>query len=72
MLRVWCKSGCGAATSYPGSDIRSTPTAIPAGPAASGLPVGVQLIGPLNGDAKTLALAQAIEENVRGFSPPPL
>jgi amidase len=47
-------------------------TAIPAGPAASGLPVGVQLIGPLNGDAKTLALAQAIEENVRGFSPPEL
>ncbi len=45
-------------------------TAIPAGPAASGLPVGVQLIGPLNGDAKCLALAQAIEENVRGFTPP--
>jgi amidase len=47
-------------------------TAIPAGPAASGLPVGVQLIGPLNGDGKTLALAQAIEENVRGFTPPPM
>ncbi|HEY0435271.1 MAG TPA: amidase family protein [Phenylobacterium sp.] len=46
-------------------------TAIPAGPAASGLPVGVQLIGPHNGDAKTLALAQAIEENIRGFLPPP-
>jgi amidase len=46
-------------------------TAIPAGPAASGLPVGAQLIGPLNGDGKTLALAQAIEENVRGFEPPP-
>jgi amidase len=45
-------------------------TAVPAGPAASGLPVGVQLIGPLNGDAKCLALAQAIEENVRGFTPP--
>jgi amidase len=45
-------------------------TAIPAGPAASGLPVGVQLIGPLNGDAKTLALAQAIEENIRGFTAP--
>ena len=45
-------------------------TAIPAGPAACGLPVGVQLIGPLNGDSKTLALAQAIEENVRGFTAP--
>ena len=45
-------------------------TAIPAGPAASGLPVGVQLIGPLNGDARLLALAQAIEENIRGFTAP--
>ena len=45
-------------------------TAIPAGPAASGLPVGVQLIGPLHGDARMLALAQAIEENVRGFIAP--
>jgi len=45
-------------------------TAIPAGPATSGLPVGVQLIGALNGDAKMLALAQAIEENIRGFAPP--
>jgi amidase len=45
-------------------------TAVPAGPAASGLPVGAQLIGPLNGDAKTLALAQAIEENIRGFIAP--
>ena len=46
-------------------------TAIPVGLAADGLPVGAQLIGPLNGDGKTLALAQAIEENVRGFAPPP-
>jgi amidase len=45
-------------------------TAIPAGIAADGLPVGVQLIGPLGGDAKMLALAQAIEENVRAFTPP--
>jgi amidase len=45
-------------------------TAIPAGPTAAGLPVGVQLIGPLKGDAKTLGLAQAIEEHVRGFTAP--
>ena len=45
-------------------------TAIPAGPTASGLPVGVQLIGPLSGDARMLALAQAIQENVRGFIAP--
>ncbi|HEY8002712.1 MAG TPA: amidase family protein, partial [Phenylobacterium sp.] len=47
-------------------------TAIPAGLASDGLPVGAQLIGPLNGDARMLALAQAIEENVRGFTPPEL
>ena len=45
-------------------------TAIPAGLAASGLPVGVQLIGPLNDDASTLALAQAIEDEVGGFVAP--
>jgi amidase len=45
-------------------------TAIPVGPAASGLPVGAQLIGPRHGDAKTLALAQAFDEHVRGFTVP--
>jgi amidase len=45
-------------------------TAIPIGPAQSGLPVSAQLIGPLNGDAKTLALAQAIDETLRGFVAP--
>jgi amidase len=47
-------------------------TAIPVGPSASGLPVGAQLIGPLYGDGKTLALAQAIDENIRGFAAPPI
>ncbi len=46
-------------------------TAVPAGLTASGLPVGAQLIGPHGGDSKTLAIAQAIDENVRGFEPPP-
>jgi len=46
-------------------------TAIPIGRAANGLPVGAQLIGALNNDSRTLALAQAIEENVRGFEAPP-
>jgi amidase len=46
-------------------------TAIPAGRTAAGLPVGVQLIGPQAGDARTLAVAQAIDENVRGFEAPP-
>ena len=45
-------------------------TAVPAGRAPSGLPVGAQLIGPIGGDARTLAIAQAIDEAVRGFVPP--
>ncbi|HEV2532398.1 amidase family protein [Phenylobacterium sp.] len=45
-------------------------TAIPAGRTAAGLPVGAQLIGPVGGDARTLALAQAIDENLRGFAAP--
>lgn len=47
-------------------------TAIPAGRTAAGLPVGAQLIGPMRGDARTLALAQAIDEDVRGFVAPEL
>lgn len=47
-------------------------TTVPAGLAASGMPVGVQLIGPPGGDARTLAIAQAIDENVRGFVAPAL
>ena len=46
-------------------------TAIPAGLAADGLPVGVQIIGPRGGDARTLAVAQAIEDELGGFVPPP-
>jgi len=46
-------------------------TTVPAGLSASGLPVGVQLIGPPGGDARTLDVAQAIDESVRGFEAPP-
>lgn len=45
-------------------------TTVPAGLTAAGLPVGVQIIGPHGGDTKTLAVAQAIDENIRGFTPP--
>jgi len=50
--------------------LRLPATAVPAGRAVSGLPVGVQLIGPPGGDSRTLAIAQAIDENVRGFVAP--
>ncbi|MAK83432.1 amidase family protein [Phenylobacterium sp.] len=46
-------------------------TTLPAGIAADGLPVGAQLIGGHGTDARLLSLAQAIDENVRGFTPPP-
>ena len=46
-------------------------TAVPAGQTPSGLPVGAQLIGPVGGDARTLALAQAIDEDIGGFVAPP-
>ncbi len=46
-------------------------TAIPAGLDESGMPVGVQLIGPRGGDARLLAVARGIEEQLGGFIPPP-
>jgi amidase len=47
-------------------------TAVPAGLGHQGLPVGVQIIGPRGGDSKTLAVAQAIEEQLGGFRAPVL
>ncbi|KRB41656.1 amidase family protein [Phenylobacterium sp. Root700] len=47
-------------------------TTIPAGLAASGLPVGVQIIGPHGADSRTLAIAQAIDERLGGFIAPPM
>ncbi|HEY0649416.1 amidase family protein [Phenylobacterium sp.] len=56
----------------PATALHLPATAIPAGLTASGLPVGAQLIGPIAGDGRTLAIAQAIDENVRGFVAPEL
>lgn len=47
-------------------------TTVPAGLSAGGLPVGMQIIGPHGADSRTLAIAQAIDENFTGFRPPPL
>lgn len=46
-------------------------TVAPAGQTASGLPVGVQIIGPHSGDYTCLHFARLLEERYRAFVPPP-
>lgn len=43
--------------------------AVPAG-RASGMPVGVQIVGPLNGEDRLFDFAAAVEESLGGFAPP--
>ena len=45
-------------------------TAIPAGRSNDGLPVGVQLIGPMFEDRTTLRLAELLEQRIGGFQAP--
>jgi len=45
-------------------------TAVPTGPSAEGLPVGVQLIGPMYEDRTPLRLAELLEERLGGFRAP--
>lgn len=45
-------------------------TAVPAGRSAGGLPVGVQLIGPLFEDRTPLRLAELLEQRIGGFRAP--
>jgi amidase len=44
--------------------------AVPAGRSGNGMPVGVQIVGPLNGEARLFDLAGAVEEGSGGFTPP--
>ncbi|OBB97544.1 amidase [Mycolicibacterium peregrinum] len=46
-------------------------TAVPAGRSAEGLPVGVQLIGPMFEDRTPLRLAELLEQQIGGFQAPP-
>lgn len=46
-------------------------TAMPTGPGSSGLPVGVQIIGPYLEDRTPLAFAQLAEREFGGYRPPP-
>jgi amidase len=45
-------------------------TAVPAGRSPEGLPVGVQLIGPMSEDRTPLRLAELLEEKIGGFEAP--
>ncbi|MGI5126630.1 amidase [Pseudonocardia sp. CA-107938] len=45
-------------------------TAIPTGPSPDGLPVGVQLVGPMYEDRTPLRLAELLEERIGGFQAP--
>ncbi|MFD6353217.1 amidase [Nocardia tengchongensis] len=45
-------------------------TAIPAGRSPEGLPVGVQLVGPMFEDRTPLRLAELLEQKIGGFQPP--
>ncbi|WP_433560472.1 amidase family protein [Nocardia sp. CA-151230] len=45
-------------------------TVIPAGRSPEGLPVGVQLIGPMFEDRTVLRLAELLEQVIGGFEPP--
>jgi len=46
-------------------------TVVPVGRTASGLPVGIQIVGPYLEDRTTLAVGRSIEELLGGFVPPP-
>ncbi|MDF0531407.1 amidase [Tsukamurella sp. 8F] len=45
-------------------------TAVPAGRTSEGLPVGVQLVGPMFSDHTVLRLAELLEREIGGFVPP--
>jgi amidase len=46
-------------------------TVAPAGLTPSGLPSGVQIVGPQYGDLTCIAFAKLLEKEFAGFQPPP-
>ena len=46
-------------------------SAAPIGETADGLPVGVQIVGPQYGDYSCIQFAKLLEQEYRGFVPPP-
>jgi len=56
--------------SYPFNMTRQPAASIPCGLTSSGLPVGLQIVGPLHGDAKVLRAARAFETTQPARRPP--
>jgi len=53
-------------------NVRLPGTAVPIERSASGLPIGVQIIGPYLEDRTTIAFAEPLEREFGGFVPAPL
>jgi len=58
--------------SYPFNLTGQPAISLPVGRTAAGLPVGLQLVGPVGGDAPLLSAAGALEADLGGFPAPPL
>jgi amidase len=56
----------------PATFLHAPSLAVPAGRSPTGLPVGVQIVGPWNGEDRLFDIAGAIEDELGGFAPPPL
>ncbi|MBL7099754.1 MAG: amidase [Alphaproteobacteria bacterium] len=56
----------------PATALHAPALAVPAGQAAAGLPVGVQVVGPWHGEDRLFDFAAAIEDGLGGFKRPPL
>ena len=55
----------------PASTFGLPATAIPVSRSPTGLPIGVQIIGPYLEDPTTIAFAELLEREIGGFVPPP-
>ena len=62
-------------TSWSGPGVATTPglpaTAAPIDRSDTGLPIGVQIVGPYLEDRTTIAFAELMEREFGGFAPPP-
>jgi amidase len=56
----------------PATALHAPSLAVPAGRSPSGLPIGVQIMGPWHGEDRLFDIAGAIEDALGGFSPPPI